>query len=343
MNKKTEYAIITSFKKEDRDLSFFSYYYSLSRFFIKTLLYKLLNNKEKYIKYHLCFDELKNSKGHKIIGHPTTLLNLFASFKKTKTPYTYNKITKYTKYLLVLWTDKEEMKKIENLKFSRGGGIKKVITFPCAAKFDYDWQYLIPTYDCVDYTLVHSPWVIEHYRKKTPAKYMYKVKDWISGIEHTYFDNKIHNNIICYYKKIPFNQELEDFIKSLNINCTNIIYQSYNLYEWYEALKKADFVIFIQDCIETFGMAHTECWAHNRPAVVKFNENKYGGRTVPYLCDKNGQYYHNFDELKAIITEYKNDPKKFLNKFRPLEFMQNTLSLEKSLKIITDLCEEKEK
>lgn len=340
MNRKAEYAIITSFKKEDKDEQKFLYLCKLLRAFVKAKLYKLINNK-KYTKYSLLYNFLKNSRGHKILGHPTTLLNLFASFEKVKIPYTYNKITKYTKYLLVLWTDKEEIKEIEKLKFS--GGIKKVITFPCTAKYDYDWQYLIPTYDCVDYTFVRTPWVVELYKEKTPAEYMHKVKPWFSGMQHVYSDDKIHNNIICYYKRMPFNPELESFIKSLNINCTNIIYQSYHLYDWYKALEKADFVIFIQDYIETFGMAHAECWAHNRPAVVQFNENKYGGRTVPYLCDKNGLYYNNFDELKTIITEYKNDPKKFLNKFHPLKFMQNTLSLEKSLKIITDLCEEKEK
>ena len=86
-------------------------------------------------------------------------------------------------------------------------------------------------------------------------------------------------------------------------------------------------------------MAHAECWSFNRPSIVQYNENKYGGKTVPYLCDENGLYFNNMDELKKIISEYKNDPKKFLSKFRLIDFMDNVLSMKKSIKTITDLRE----
>lgn len=337
MIKKAKYAIITSFDEKDKDLSFFDYQLSLLSAYFKMLKYKLLRNKNKYKKYWLIASTLKDSKGHKLLGHTSTSINLFAGFDKFKIPYTYNKITKDTEYLFVLWTDREDIKKIKELK--EKGRIKKVITFPCACKFDYEWQYVIPTLSCVDYALVRTDWVVEDNREHVPQCYMYKIKTWFSDINHRYKNGKINNRILCYYKRVPINNEIEEFIKSLGIECESIVHMHYNLYDYYELLKKTDFVIFFQEYVETYGMAHAECWSFNRPSIVQYNENKYGGKTVPYLCNENGLYFNNLDELKKIISEYKNDPKKFLSKFHPIDFMDNVLSMKKSIKTITDLCE----
>lgn len=131
MIKKAKYAIITSFDEKDKDLSFFDYQLSLLSAYFKMLWYKLLRNKNKYKKYWLISNALKDSKGHKLLGHTSTLINLFARFDKFKIPYTYNKITKDTEYLLVLWTDREDMEKIKELK--EKGGLKRLLLFPAHA------------------------------------------------------------------------------------------------------------------------------------------------------------------------------------------------------------------
>ncbi len=316
-----KYAIIGNTKFLNNNL-FYSFNYIVCNF--ELFFNKIKKNEHEYNKYKFRKDYLF---GQKIYGHDTLLMSLVRGFKKLNVGYTYNKITKDTEYVIILWTDKKELKIIEN--FKKKYKIKCVCTVPTACKYDYDYQYIIPQEKVVDYALVASEWVKKLYESKTEEKYWDKIVSWPSGVEIKQEDENVHTHkskCLCYFKRLSINQELLMILNKYNIEYTVVEYSKYTLEEYYRILKEVDFVIFYQDYIETQGLAITEAWAKNVPTLIKYSENEYGGITAPYMTDKTGLYFKGLTDLEKIIKKYAENPDDFLNKFSPYKYVEEEMS-----------------
>lgn len=347
MKNRIEYSIITSFKKEDRD-NIFCYYYKLLKTIIKLFLYSISFNQKKIKKYKIRLNyELKYGK-HKIIGHQAVLMSLFRGFQKLNINYEYNRITKHTKNVIILWCDHNDLEIIRKLK--QKFQTIKIVTAPTASgkaghlftTFQYEFAKL-PYIDC---SLVASDWVKKHYKTKIDSKYWDKIKIWPSGVELQVNNDKNREikpklSCICYYKyHKTINNNLSSYLSNLGINNYILEYPNYKYEVYMELLDKVDFVIFYQDCIETQGLAIAEAWAANKPTLIKLNKNEFNGTTCPYLCSENGLSWSDFSELKEILLNYKNNPLKFLKNFSPQEFIRKNMSDEVSVKKLIEIFEE---
>lgn len=178
-NIKAEYAIITSFRFKDNN--FVWYLYRVWKIF-EIRIHSILRfyRTDKVKKYQRKLQDLRTNR-FKIIGHPSLLLSLFRGFDKLHIPFTYNKITSHTKYIILCWADTKDIERIRKLRFNTPN-IKCVVTAPTACKYDYEYQYRFAQESCIDYSLVSSEWVKESYKSKIPQIHWDKIVVWASGV-----------------------------------------------------------------------------------------------------------------------------------------------------------------
>lgn len=297
---------------------------------IKILFYGvqifIFNNTKKnknYTHYNKKLNFIKKYK-YNIYGHKSLACSIFRGFKNLNIDFTYNKIQAKTKYVIVLWCDRTDIKRLKKLKTRFKF---KLATAPTACKFDYDYQYELAKDDTVDFCLVGSPWVKNLFLEKIGPTYANKIFPWPSGVELPVKpDKKIKSKCLVYYKKEDVNDNLVKILNEHNIAYKNYIYGQYQIENWKDDLKKVDFVIFYTNIIETQGLALAECWANDVPTIVKYNENEFGGTTAPYLTDKNGLFYKDMDELRSILERYRQSPTSFIWSFSPREYVEQNMS-----------------
>ena len=325
MSKDTQYAIITTFKQWYCLSDWFKYYVENIKLRLKILLYRLTkpSKQEKY-KMLLCTLEGKdrryetvNGKEVPIVGHRQLELSLLRGFDTLSVRYGFDCLADN---MIVLWANKIDLCVLNRLKKQKK--IKKVVTVPTACQYDYkDLMRNFPCYECIDYSLVASDRVLEQNKTYVDAKYHSKIKTWASGVELAAKDRneKINNACICYFKKVPVDTELVNYIKNLGIKCYVLEYTKYDFDYWLNLLKKTDFVIFCQECKETQGLAIAEAWAHNRPTLLQKD-------CCPYLTAQTGLFWDNFEALKACIVEYSKNPQVFLGRFSPYDWVEENMS-----------------
>ena len=257
--------------------------------------------------------------------------------------YTYNKLTNSTKNIILCWCDRNDIKFIEEQK--KRGKIEKVITTPCACKYDYDWQYVLPEYGCIDRVLVPSKECInQYYEQKVKKEYIQKVLPWASGVElaeETSF--RINNSCICYYKGLMPDKMLKKKIEAILEGagkCYNIVYGKYFFEDWIKLLDNVDLVIFYQDIVETQGLAMAEAWAHNKPTLIKTKDKIGLNKTSPYLTKDCGLFFETNEELEEILESYSENPELFLKQFKPREWVKNNMTDEISVKNLIKIFED---
>lgn len=177
-NKNAEYAIITSFKFKDRFV--WNFYRKCLIFKIRFRMILRFYNISKVKKYQRKLQDLKLNR-YKIIGHSSLLLSLFRGFDKLNIPFTYNKITRYTKYIILCWANAKDIDYIRKLRIDLSN-IKCVVTAPTACQYDYEYQYRFAQENCIDFSLVASEWVKEAYKTKMSNIYWGKIVSWASGV-----------------------------------------------------------------------------------------------------------------------------------------------------------------
>lgn len=338
-SKPAEFAIIGSFNFWNREnlLKFYIVNFLLN---IKFYIYSFIN-KEKLSKIKKRKEVLKLTHGCKIYGHEALLLSLLRGLNNLKVKYTYNKITKHTKNVILLWADKKDLNIIEKYKRTQK---LKVVTVPTACKFDYDYmQWQFPHENAVDVALYAAQWVADICIQKAKKQNLHKIKVWPSGVllaTPALLHKKPTNSCIVYFKRLPVNEELLRMLDELAIHYHIMNYGKYNFDIWKETLKTCDFAIFYQDYHETQGLALAEAWANNVPTFVKTKVKNSLEGTAPYLCAENGEYFVDLDELKKILLDYKKDPEKFLSKFSPYKYVVENMSDTKTVENLLQLFEE---
>ena len=219
-----------------------------------------------------------------------------------------------------------------------------MVTVPTACKYDYEyWMFQLAREKSVDCCLVASEWFKEYYKTKLEPEFYNKVIPWASGVKLVKNKNSGPTmSCICYYKKLPVNSSLNELLDKFGIKYYNLEYAKHNFIDWTELLKQVDFVIFCQDYVETQGLAIAEAWAYNKPTFIKLNTNEYGGKTSPYLTDKQGLFYNDIEELQKILLSYKENPKDFLSKFSPAEYIEKNMSDAVSVKNLIEIFDNKD-
>lgn len=325
---KAEFAIINSFDVFDN----FIFYLNYIRCACKICLFAIFFNKNKLTKSVRKF-RLLHYCGCNLYGHKALNLSLIRGFKRLGIPYLWNRVNKHTKYVLVLWVNNiKYLKRIEKIKEKYP--YIKIITAPTAYSKYSEYQWKFAELDYIDYNLVACERLKTSLSGKLDKKYRHKIKTWPSGVQVDSLADKgkIHNSVLCYYKLVPENPAITEYLKNKGITPIVVQYGGYQIEDYYKWLSQVDFVIFVQDILETQGLAIAEAWAKNRPSIIKYNTGGNGGETCPYLTPQTGVYYKTEKELFDIIDEYACNKKKFLGKFNPYKVAKERFSDEASVK-----------
>lgn len=330
--KEQKYVLITSLKTETLKGRLLYLTNLISNIIILSFFF-LTSNKIKFLKYKNKVWEIYTYKTPKNYGHPAVNKSLIRGLRKANIPFSINKISDKAENIIVLWTTKSEFETLEKLK--QEGKIKRIIITPECASPEDKISCDFGNNKNVDLILLASQWAKEAYIKNVSDKNLHqRVIPWPSGVE--LFDipsnKKIQNSCICYFKKTPVNNDIIELCDSLGIKVYTIEYLKYRFAEYMEKLEKSDFVIFFQDYIETQGLAMAEAWTHNKPTLINYLTNEFGGITSPYLTKDTGLHYENLQELKDLLIEYKENPQKFLDKFSPRKWVEENLSDEVTVK-----------
>lgn len=335
-NKKAEFTIVASFDKLDKIIFIGNYL----RYAMRIPL-ALVFNRSKYHRYLKKFKTLNEFK-HNIYGHKALNFSLLRGFKKLNIPFLYNRVTKNTKYVILLWVDKKDLKKVQRIKQKHPN--IKIATVPTACKYDYDLTWKFSEMDYIDFCCVASPWVKKSIENKVDKKYRNKFQSWPSGVSvpDSISDKTIHNAVLCYYKLVPEDKSITRYFQNMGIKTFILEYGKYDFDKYMDVLSKVDFVVFVQNIIETQGLSIAEAWAQNRPTIIKYNINDFGGETCPYLTNKTGLYYKNNKELFLIIDKYQNNPREFLKQFSPYKSVSKEFSDESSVKKLIKILQEKD-
>ncbi len=325
-----QWALITSFKLKNRPrISYKIAHGLLIR--IKLLMYFFIN-KQKYKKWSNKLQQFKLSGGIKLIGHEGVLLALIRGFKALNIPFTYNKITKQTKYVILLWADTAQIHKITKLKQKQQ---ITVISAPTANGHDYDFQFRFAQTDCIDFSWVASNWVKEFYKSKMDSKYWDKIIVCPSGVDVKPLQissvPKIFHKCLCYYKGLPINERITEMLQKRGIEICNIEYGKYTYDDYMRILDDVDFVIFHQDMRETQGLAQAEAWAHNKPTLVHYVPREFNSNSSPYLTPFTGTFYNSLEDLEKLLDKYIANPCQFLKQFQPYSWVYTNMSDSSSL------------
>lgn len=341
-NSKAQYAIITDLKNSfspRRELFAIKFLRRLGKSYIQ-LLWAYLFNRNKCKAYKARINTLKKFYGF-VAGHEAVLLSLFRGFKDLGIAYTFNKITPDTQNVILCWCNRDDLKVIDTLK--KQGKIKKVVTAPTAYQYDYDLQFEFPEYECIDKVLVASQQAKEMlYLPVVPDKYIDKVVSWPSGVDLPEQIKQARENSVdclCFYKKVPVSQELQKILKDNKISYMNLEYATYEYEDWVKLLDKVKLVIFIQKCIETQGLAIAEAWAHDRPTIVKTKDKSAQYKTAPYLTNKNGMFFEDWNDLEEVLKIYAQDRDAFLKRFQPRKYVEEEMSDKVSVQQLIDIFE----
>ena len=333
--KKPEFAIINSFDPFDNFIFVLNYI----RYIFKICLFTVFFNKDKLIRSVRKF-RLLHYCGGNIYGHKALNLSLIRGFKRLGIPFTWNRVNRHTRYVILLWVHLKYLKRIE--KWKKKYPYLKIVTVPTACIGSYEYMHKFAELDYIDYSLIACKWLRDIEAEKTDKKYRHKIKAWPSGVQvDPLTDNgEIHNSVMCYYKLVPEDIKITEYLKSKGITPRVVLYGAYQAEDYYKWLTEVDFVIFVQNITESQGLAMAEAWAKNKPTIIKYNKGGNGGETCPYLTRAAGAYYKTNKELFDMIDEYVDDKEKFLKKFTPYKVAKEKFSDEASVRQLIKILKE---
>lgn len=282
---------------------------------------------------------VKKSRGPQMV-----LRNLAIGLKRIDYSFLINEISPDTKKIHVIssvsalkWAIKEKEK----------GEISELIAGPNIVMTPLDDNAII-TNKNIDKILLPSEWTAEYFSTLKPS-IKDKIYIWPAGTECNTEVSDKNRNICLIFKKNTEEKLYEDIKKYLienGISYEVIEYGKYESKEYFSKLKKAKFLIYLQEA-ESQGMALQEAWAYDVPTFV-WNKGYvtcpytglkiYGKTAAPYLTDESGEFFKDFDEFKKKIPIFI----KNLSDFKPAEYCKNNLSIEKSTIIYVSIIENRQ-
>lgn len=280
--------------------------------------------------------ELLQYCGGNLYGHRSLNLGMIRGFKRLGIPFLWNRVTKHTKCVILLWCRERELKNVAKIKRKYPHVV--VVAAPTGCFGDIKKFIESPA---IDYISAASAW-----HKKSiicsanvDKNLQHKLFVWPTGVQVdslTHDNGKINMSVLCYYKLVPENPKITQYLESHGIKTHVLNYGAYQLEDYRKLLDSVDFMIDIQDIVESQGLAVAEAWAKNRPTIIKHNVNAMGGETCPYLTRDTGMFYDTDKDLFKIIDEYVAGPEKFLKKFKPYKVASEKFSDEACIRYLID-------
>lgn len=321
---------------------------------IKTLLFILTVSAHplcfcySFKKISLFTDQQLNLQQIQHRGPSSVIRSLCCGLSQLKIPFNYNPHNQNdVGDIVIVLSDIHQLTRAMHLKHEKK--INRLLAGPLLMVRSNEYNHIAASPE-IDMYLVNSIWTKISYIEDEPSLKAH-IAIWPAGINENYWKpttlkDPINNHHVLVYQKTNNNQlvqNVQNLLKKYNFQAINIVYGSYNIEQYKQALEQSLFAIVIGNS-ESQGIALAEAWAMNVPTLV-YNLRKYSasGKTFtinsfcPYLTDKTGIDWRELDELEGWI---KSMPL-CINEFSPrswvLENMTDVVCTKKLLDLITRL------
>ncbi len=279
----------------------------------------------------------------KFRGHPQVTRSLFDGLKDNKFDFNYNprKLKLLNKNVIIL-SNIRAVKQAIRLK--KKGLIENLLVGPNILTHPIEEEELM-TSRYIDRIIVPSEWIKVKYIALCPS-----LKDrcfvWPSGVNTNYWNEvtKEKNTILVYIKEISDNLKginidlYINYLRKTNCQIEVVRYGYYKHSDLRELLQKSILVVGFSDT-ESQGIVWSECWSCNVPTLVlrvdyfDYKGHKFGASSAPYLNEKNGLFFEDFENFKDKITYILSN----LKLFTPRKLVKSQMSDSVSAKLIIDL------
>jgi hypothetical protein len=229
------------------------------------------------------------------------------------------------------------------IELKKKGVLKKIVAGPNIVVFSSDHNSILASKE-IDLVIVPSQWVADCYIEDNPS-IIDKISIWPAGVDTNFWSpicNNPKNKIIIYDKLFDDNNlssQYADYLKSEGFSVIYLKYGEFTHIKYRDLLRDSDLMIGFSRS-ESQGIAWSEAWSVNIPTFILYSgKNFYGGRlfncsSAPYLSDKTGKFFYDFDNFKLIINQWKSGGLSFSPRHWVCENMSDLKSAEAILKIL---------
>lgn len=202
----------------------------------------------------------------------------------------------------------------EAIKLKSKGIIKKLIVGPNITISPIDEDYLLKSH-YIDKIIVPSEWVRDFFLT-FDTELNKKIIIWPAGVivPETEPPRSLREQILIFKKNTDefLFRRICEYLQSNNIFYKIIEYGKFNRNQYIDELKKSKFMIYLQE-IESQGIALIESWSMNTPTLVwspgrydftKYNRSVFGNINAPYLSNKSGDCFKDFDDFKIKLSSF---------------------------------------
>lgn len=203
------------------------------------------------------------------------------------------------------------------IKQKQLGKIDKLIAGPNVSILPSFDNYIFNSPE-IDLILLPSEWTKDAYIKDSPS-IADKIRVWPSGVEiPPSKSNDVTLGLGAFYIvfKKTFSddtyQKIVEILSSKNVPFKTLIYGTFKQYEYFELLKNAKGMIYLQEA-ESQGIALQESWARDVPTLVwdsetytyaKANVTIAGNVSAPYLTEESGMFFSSVEEFEQKFKEF---------------------------------------
>lgn len=232
------------------------------------------------------------------------------------------------------------------------GNIEKLIAGPNISILPSLDNYIFNSPE-IDLILLPSEWTKDAYIKDCPT-IADKIQVWPSGVQipseeslrQDNIDNK--NKFYIVFKKTFSEENYTEILKKLsaqNIPFKCLVYGTFKQSEYFELLKNAKGVIYLQKA-ESQGIALQEAWARNVPTLV-WDSKEYtytqtgltitGNVSAPYLTNQSGMFFSSLEEFDDKFKKFNDTISTFKAREYCIENLSDLASAKKYLEYIENL------
>lgn len=219
------------------------------------------------------------------------------------------------------------------IRLKRIGIIKRLFVGPNVVNFSTDFDSILGSPE-IDMVITPCSWVLDSYVQDTPSL-KGRIFSWPAGVDTLFWSPKEHVNrdrILFFEKqnKGPVGpiEPYVIFLRELGFKVEVLHYGSFSHNEYCDLLQKSCLMIgFVRD--ESQGIAWAEAWSTDVPTLLWRNDqNTIQGRllktsTAPYLCERNGLFFQDFNDFKIQFTYWLNNREQFKPRAWTIENMSD--------------------
>ncbi|PKN03677.1 hypothetical protein CVU75_00940 [Candidatus Dependentiae bacterium HGW-Dependentiae-1] len=245
-------------------------------------------------------------------GPASVILSLTSGLEQLKIPFNVNPTTEAeTGDVVIVLSDVNRLGQAISLK--KQHKIKLLLAGPNLMIRPNEYGH-IATAPEIDAYFTPSLWVKVAYAEDEPSMTS-RLVIWPAGVDENYWkplapkDPKKNRAVLVYQKTENHSvvNAVHGLLQKHGFSAIDLGYGNYSIEQYKKALEKCLFAVCIGNS-ESQGLAFAEAWAMNVPTLV-YDLRKYAasGKTFtinsfcPYLTQKTGVDWRNFDELEGWL------------------------------------------